>query len=132
MPTNEYVRIGSTVIVGLARGEVLRYTASNPEPAEGRGEAIRMQMRLFDDAGKIVAESAQVLIPPGESRSVELKRDDIKAAGDHCTGQLQVRTSPRWGLRSLDPITVSTSLEVRKGSAVKSTFKPLRILESLP
>ena len=130
--TSEFVKTGTPVLLGLARGEVLRYTAFNPGAGEGRGESIRMQMKLYDAHGNVIAESAQVVIPPGGFRSVDFRRDDLPLAGEAGTGLLQVRTTPLWGLSSLDRISVSTSYEIRASSAPAGSFKFFYTIEALP
>jgi hypothetical protein len=130
MQTGEYVKLGATALLGLARGETLRFSAFNPVPAGG--ESIHMQMKLYDAQGNVIAESARVVIPPGEFRSIDFNRDEILLAGDPGTGILQVRTAPLWGVRSLNRISVPTSLEVIDGSATRSSFKFYFVIEALP
>ncbi len=130
-PANERTSIGSTALMGLARGEMLRFTAFNPGSTGERGESIRMQMKLYDAQGEVIAASAEVMIPPGQFRFVDFKRDDLPIAGDPGTGLLQVRTQPLWGLRSRSRIDVATSLEV-VNSTTGGSFKFFFTIEALP
>lgn len=130
-PANEITKVGTTALMGLARGETLRFTAFNPESTGERGEPIRMQMKLFDAQGNVIAASPEVMIPPGEFRFVDFKRDDLPIAGDPGTGLLQVRTQPLWGVRSRIRIAVTTSLEVMNSTSGGS-FKFFFTVEALP
>ena len=130
-PANEQTKIGSPALLGLARGETLRFTAFNPESTGERGEPIRMQMKLYDAQGNVIAASPEVVIPPGEFRFVDFNRDDLPITGDPNTGLLQVRTQPLWGLRSRTRLSVTTSLEVRN-TATGGNFRFLIIVEALP
>src|SRR4030095_11273878 len=112
---NEISRIGATALIGLARGERLRFTAFNPsttESSQEHNEPVRMQLRLYDATGEVIAESPEVVIPPGEFRFVDFNRDDLPIAGEPGTQRAQVRTQPLWGLRSRGRIQISTSLEI--------------------
>jgi hypothetical protein len=129
--THERTKIGATTLIGFTRGEMLRFTAFNPESTGERSEPIRMQMKLYDAQGNVIAASAEVVIPPGQFRFVDFKRDDLPIAGDPGTGLLQVRTQPLWGLRSSNRIDVPTSLEVVNGTTGGS-FKFYFIIEALP
>jgi hypothetical protein len=129
---NERTKVGTSVPLGLARGEMLRFTAFNPGSPDEGGEPIRMQMKLYDAHGSVIAESAEVVIPPGEFRFVDFNRDDLPLAGEPGTGRLQVRTVPLWGFRSRNRISVSTSLEVVGSSTNSGSFKFFFTVEALP
>ena len=117
--------------MGLGRGEMLRFTAFNPESTGERGEPIGMQMKLYDAHGDVIATSAEVMIPPGQFRFVDFKRDDLPIAGDPGTGLLQVRTEALWGLRSSNRIDVPTSLEA-VNTSTGGSFKFFFNIEALP
>ena len=131
-PTSDISKNGTPVVVGLFPGDVLRYSAFNPKPVEGRGEPIRMKMRLYDTQGNIIAESAEVVIPPDEFRHVDFNRNDLPLAGDPGTGLLQVRTTPLWGFSSRYRGSLSTSLEVKNSNTTSGTFKFFFNVEALP
>lgn len=111
---DEITRVGATAMVGLARGDRLRFTAFNPSTTESheRNEPIRMQVKLYDAAGEVIAESPAVVIPPGGFRSVDFNRDDLPIAGEPGTARAELRTIPLWGLRPRVRFNVSTSLEL--------------------
>ncbi|HEX5732917.1 MAG TPA: hypothetical protein VF131_08795 [Blastocatellia bacterium] len=130
-PANERTKIGSPALIGFARGEMLRFTAFNPESTGERGGPIRMQMKLFDAQGTVIATSAEVMIPPGQFRFVDFNRDDLPITGDPDTGLLQVRTQPLWGVRAGVRVAVTTSLEV-SNHTTGGSFKFFLIVEALP
>jgi hypothetical protein len=130
--TSDIVKTGAPALLGLARGEELRYTAFNPGSAEGGGEPIGMKMKLYDATGNVIAESAQVVIPPREFRSVDFKRDDLALAGEPRTGLLQVRTTPVFFLRNANAVSVTTSLELTAGGKQAGAYKFFFIIEALP
>ena len=131
--TNETTVVGNTALVGLARGEMLRYTAFNPLRTESgeRNEPIQLRLKLYDAHGDVIAESAEVQIPPGEFRFVDFNRDDLVVAGEPGTARTQIRTQALWGLRTRYRINVTTSLEI-VDSTTGSSFKFFLTVEALP
>lgn len=85
----EVVILTSSVLAGLARGQTMRFTLFNPSGSPS--VALRAQAKLFDAQSRVIAESAEMIIPPGEFRSFDFNRDDIGLAGEDGTGRLQVR-----------------------------------------
>ena len=132
--TNETTVVGKTVaLLGLARGNILRYTAFNPIKTDSgeRNDPIRLRLKLYDERNDVIAESAEVEIPPGEFRYVDFNRDDLPVAGEPGTARAQFRTQALWGLRTLRRISVATSLEVMDSSTT-GTFKFYFNVETLP
>jgi len=130
--SNETTVTGATALVGLATGEMLRFTAFNPDKREsGRpNEPISMQLKLFDAHGDVIAESAQIEIPPGEFRSVDFNQDQL--AGANLPGERnQVRTRALWGVRFGSRFLVTTSLEIVQRSTGSSHLWFLTV-EALP
>lgn len=129
---NTTTKTGATALVALAPGDTLRFTAFNPEPAGEVGEPISMQMRLYNEQGRVIATSAEVTIPQGEFRTISFKRDELPLAGEPGTGILQVRTAPLWRFTPSIPVKVTTSLEVMPASSDMGTFRYIMIVEALP
>jgi hypothetical protein len=131
---NTTTKDGATALVALAPGDTLRFTAFNPVPAGEVGEPISMQMRLYDEQGRVIAKSAEVAIPPGEFRTISFKRDELPLAGEPGTGILQVRTAPLWRFTSSIRVKVTTSLEVMPapGGTTSGSFRFFLIVEALP
>jgi hypothetical protein len=131
-PPPERTKVGTTALMGLARGDMLRFTAFHPESADEPREPISMQMKLFDAQGTVIAESPEVLIPAGEFRYVDFHRDDLPLAGDADTGLAQVRTVPLWGCRARNRFYVTTSLEVFNSNPAAGRPRIFLTVESLP
>jgi len=131
---NTTTKTGATALVAFAPGDTLRFTAFNPAPAGEVGEPISMQMRLYNEQGRVIANSAEVAIPPGEFRTISFKRDELPLAGEPGTGILQVRTVPLWHFTASIPVKVTTSLEVMPapGGATSGSFKFFLNVEALP
>src|SRR5512145_699510 len=83
---NTTTKTGATALVALAPRDTLRFTAFIPAPAGEVGEPISMQMRLYDEHGRVIANSAEVAIPWGEFRTVSIKREELSLAGEPGTG----------------------------------------------
>ena len=122
--SGETIVVGQTALVGLARGDMLRFTAFNPIKTEAgqRNEPISLQLKLYDAHGDVIAESAQVEIPPGEFRSIDFNRDELPVAGEAGTARVQLRTIPLWGVRSRIRLFVATSLEIIDNNTSKTRF----------
>jgi hypothetical protein len=131
--SNEAVVAGQAALVGLARGESLRFSAFNPAKTDsGRNnEPINMQLQLFDAEGNVVAESAVVEIPPGKFRWVDFNYADLAPTGEPGVGRTQFLTQALWGLNPRQPISVSTSLEILDDTS-GATFKFFLNVEALP
>lgn len=111
---NEQIENGGIALVGLARGDKLRFTAFNPSRTESgrRNEPITLKLKLYGANGNVIAESAETEIPPGEFRWVDFNRDDLPVAGDPGTARAQVRTQALWGFRARARFIISTSIEI--------------------
>jgi hypothetical protein len=127
-------KTGATALVALAPGDTLRFTAFNPAPAGEAGEPISMRMSLYNEQGRVIANSAEVTIPPGEFRTISFRRDELPLAGEPGTGILQVRTVPLWHFTSNIRVKVTTSLEVMPapGGTTSGSFKFYFNVETLP
>ena len=133
--TNETTVVGKTAaLAGLVRGDTLRYTAFNPIKTESgeRNEPIWLRLKLYDAHGDVIAESAEVEIPPGEFRFVDFNRDDLVVAGEPGTARTEIRTQALWGLRTRYRINVTTSLEVVDNTTGSSRFHFFFTVEALP
>lgn len=113
LQTNETVVEGKSILVGLARGDMLRFTAFNPLETESgrRNETISVRFMLFIEDGTPIASSTQIEIPPGEFRSIDFRRDELPIAGEPNTSFV-FRTMPLWGPRARSRATLTTSLEI--------------------
>jgi hypothetical protein len=121
--SNETIVTGETALLGLARGESLRFSAFNPSKTESgrRNGPISMQLKLYDAQGNVIAESAEVEIPPGEFRFVDFNHDDLPGAAEPGAARNQIRTQALWGLRTSGRILITASLEIVDNSTGKTT-----------
>jgi hypothetical protein len=77
--------------IGFIPGQTLRFSVRNPNaPARG-SEPARVQVRLYDAQGNVLAQSEEKAVPAGQFRSFDFNRDDLRLAGEPATGRLQVR-----------------------------------------
>jgi len=131
--SNELI-VGQTALAGLARGELIRFTAFNPvlTDAGHPNEPISLKLRVFDALGNVIAESPEVTIPPGQFRWIDFDYDDLPITGEAGTLRKQFRTIPLWGLRSRSRLHVSTSLDALNSSTGAGTFKFFFTVEALP
>ena len=83
-----------TISWGMVRGQTARFTVVNPNaPDRGNtsnGQA-RCQVVLYDGFNNVIAQSAEITIPPGEFRSVDFSRDALGLTGEPGTGRVQTR-----------------------------------------
>jgi hypothetical protein len=124
---------GQTGLVGLAQGEMLRFTAFNPAKTEGGhdNEALTLRLIFYDHDGNVIKESPVVTIPPGGFRSVDTLYDDLPIAADG-TARKQVRTVPLWGLRAKGRILVSVALDLVQSATGAGEFRFFFTVEALP
>jgi hypothetical protein len=75
---------GQTGLFGLAREELLRFKAFNPATTEAGhpNQPISLRLKFYDEHGDTIAQSAEVLIPPGQFRSIDTHYDDLPIAAD--------------------------------------------------
>jgi hypothetical protein len=80
---------GRDTLMGIVRGQTLRATLSNPK-SSGL-DYVPLRVKLFDADGTLIAQSQDLVIPPGEFRSFDFNRDALHLPGEPGTGRLQVR-----------------------------------------
>jgi len=85
--------------IGLTYGQTMRVTLFNP-PSPGTATGTDAQrkpvgghVKVFDGSGALIAQSPELLIPPGEFRFFDFKRAALPLPGESDTGRLQARTS---------------------------------------
>jgi hypothetical protein len=97
---------GSDILMGIVPGKKVRVTILN-QPASGT-EA-QGHVKVFDRSGNLIAQSPELVIPPGEFRSFDLNRNEIPLAGELGTNRAQVRIKPFFNFESerLSPVLAS-------------------------
>ena len=104
-------------LIGIVPGESLLFTARNLSKPDEAGEAISMQVKVYDKNGDVIAVSHEVEIPPGEFRTVRFNHEDLATAEEPDTHRAEVRTMPLWSIRShVRAIPVAGSLELVSNS----------------
>jgi hypothetical protein len=113
---------------GMARGQTARFTIFNPnEPVDQQGcgdhgtacasARVSIIPALLDQQGSLIAQSAEIEIPPGEFRSIDFNRDAILLPGESGTGRLQTRpvlrvAFARSALQDFDVARLMNSIEI--------------------
>lgn len=94
---------GSTldVFMGIAPGQTLRVTLFYPQTSVRDYPPSRLI--LSESNGSFIAQSPDLVIPPGAFRSVDFRRSDLPLAGEDGTGRVQLRVH-------LEPATDEQSL----------------------
>ena len=85
-------------LIGIVPGESLLFTARNMSKPDETGEAISMQLKVFDKNGDVIAVSPVVEIPPGEFRTVGFSHEDLPTAEAPDTRRNHFLTTPLWGV----------------------------------
>lgn len=69
-------------------------------------------MKVFDNGGNLIAQSAELVIPPGEFRSFDFNRDALSLPGEPGTNRAQARIKPFFNFESERLSPVLASLEI--------------------
>src|SRR4029453_11897260 len=63
------VILSSSIPLGMGRGQTIRFTLFNPPNSQR--EPLRVHVKLYDQRGNAIAESAEATIPADEFRSFD-------------------------------------------------------------
>lgn len=87
---------GSDYLMGIVPGQTLRVTLFNPPASETdtAHQPVNAHVKVFDGRGNQIAQSAELAIPSGESRSFDFDRAALRLAGEPGTNRAQVRIKP--------------------------------------
>ena len=75
--------------IGIIPGQSLRYTFYNQN--DPGTQPVRARAYVYDAAGRLLAQTDPVELQPGQARTVEIKCDDLRVAGEEVMKRLQVR-----------------------------------------
>jgi len=75
--------------IGIIPGQSLRYTFYNQN--DPGSQPVRVRGYIYDATGRLLAQTDPVELKPGQAHTVEIKRDDLRIAGEEIMGRLQVR-----------------------------------------
>ena len=120
---------GSDMLMGIVPGQTLRVTIFNPpySGSEAGSEAQRVpvsgHVKVFDGSGGLIAQSPDLVISPGESRSFDFNRSALPWPGEPGTGRLQLRAVPEVSFQRLNLVQFSVDIsgEVIDDSTGKTT-----------
>ena len=118
--------------VGIAAGEGVRLSMANPKNS---GRNLKLRFRFYPAHGSIISstvplyESEWIEVPPGEFRSADVWRKDLKTAGEPQTQRQQVLAEMvLMGINRINSEDLPGSLEIlqedaQTGSAVQTDSK---------
>jgi hypothetical protein len=75
--------------IGFIPGQSLRYTFYNGD--EQGSQPVRVRAYTYDATGRLLTQTDPIELRPGQAYTVEIKRDNLRVAGEDATGRLQVR-----------------------------------------
>ena len=73
----------------LMPGQSLRYTFYNQN--DPGSQPVRVRAYIYDATGRLLTQTDPVELRPGHAHTVEIKRDDLRVAGEEVMKRLQVR-----------------------------------------
>jgi len=90
----------ANAVVTLSAGQTLRVSVINPLPPPAPGEDARkfkmlFAVTIFDDAGGVLARSAEITLNPGQSHSFDFHRANLPSPEGTDTTPLQLRSEIR-------------------------------------
>jgi hypothetical protein len=90
----QIISAGNDGIYGIIPGQSLLVHALNITDPQSREQAepVNVQVKAYDKAGNVIAESDAVQIPPRQFRTIRFKYGDLLTASEPDTGRKQVRT----------------------------------------
>ncbi|MCI0390279.1 MAG: hypothetical protein MOB07_16135 [Acidobacteria bacterium] len=122
-----------TFLIGFVPGQTLRVTFTNPNPinpnpmnlttpgSDAQRKPVSGHVKVFDGSGNLIAQSAELVIPSGESRSFGINHDALPILGEPGTNRKQVRIKPFFNFKSERLSRVLTSFEIVDNSTGKTT-----------
>ena len=75
--------------IGIIPGQSLRYTFYNQN--DPGSQPVRVRAYISDATGRLLTQTDPVELRPGQAHSLEIKRDDLRVAGEDVMKRLQVR-----------------------------------------
>ncbi len=104
-------------MLGLTPGQTLVASVANLNEG-GQRAILRARIRLHDASGALIAQSDELVIPPGEFRSHGFPRSALPLAGEPGADRVQMAVSVLLKLDQIDgdPIEATGSLEIMDDS----------------
>jgi hypothetical protein len=107
---------GNDIITGIVPGQTLRVSLFNPlssgseAGSDAQSKSFSGHVKVFDASGNLIAQSADLVVAPGEFRYFDFNRDSLPLPGEPGTGRLQVRTEARFS--RTNPVQLPNVVEV--------------------
>jgi hypothetical protein len=76
---------------GFARGETARISVTLRRLANPQQPSVNARIQLLDTEGRLISQSDEIRVEPGQIRFWDAPRDLIPVSGEPKTGRLQVR-----------------------------------------
>jgi len=102
---------------GFARGETARISITLQRLANPELPPINARIQLLDTEGRVIAQSDEIKVEPGQIRFWDAPRTQISASGEPGTGRLQVRARMvvTTSATDFDPESVMPTIEIIDG-----------------
>jgi len=104
--------------LGFAPGETARISVTLRRLANPGQPPINARIQLLDTEGRVIAQSDEIKVEPGQIRFWDANRNLIPVSGEPGTGRLQVRVRMLVTTSSmdLDPESVMPTIEIIDGA----------------
>ena len=102
---------------GFTRGETARISVTLQRLANPQLPPINARIQLLDTEGRVISQSDEIRVEPGQIRFWDAPRNLIPVAGEPGTGRLQLRTRILVTTSSmdLDPESLMPTIEIIDG-----------------
>jgi hypothetical protein len=77
---------------GIIPGQSLSFSVANTRTQEEGGGTVRVTSYTYDSTGNLMRQTDPVEVPPGQFRTLKVKREDLRVAGEPGTGRVEVQT----------------------------------------
>lgn len=101
------------ILIGVAPGQTLRVTLFNPESPGS--EHLPSRIMLFEENGRQIAQNSELVIPPGEFRSFDIKYEALALQSGTPAGRRQIRVRLETGGDARVPALLVPSAELMDG-----------------
>jgi hypothetical protein len=104
--------------LGIAPGETARISVTLRRLANPQQPPINARIQLLDTEGRVIAQSDEIKVDPGQIRFWDALRNLIPVSGEPGTGRLQLRIRMLVTTSSmdLDPESLMPSIEIIDGA----------------
>ncbi len=104
--------------LGFAPGETVRFSVTLRRLANPELPPINARIQLLDTEGRVIAQSDEIKVEPGQIRFWDAPRNQIPVSGEPITGRLQVRARMvvTTSATDFDPESVMPTIEIIDGT----------------